>query len=333
MLFINNYFTIQKFILFCDKIITLLSAGFDLIKAIEIIIEDEKNHSYQKKLLILKKQLLEGKNISVSLKVLFSNDLPLKFEKLTVIPDLTLFFQELKTYYQEKIKLIDRIWQKLLYPFFLLISIFIIIIIFFTILLPFYQNFFLDFNLKPPLIFTIFLNINQFLSKFSLILFFTLIFLFIIFYQTLNHMCNKLTNKLFFQENLSDFLWLLSLLLKNGFDINTAFDAIIFSDTNFNKKITAVKTNFYQNSGFANQIKKFFPISNYYYQRLQIAEKNQNFNDQLKQISQELQQQDYKKRLFIINLLPGIILLFIGFFIFALIYLSFIPMLSIINNL
>ncbi|MFA5880185.1 MAG: type II secretion system F family protein [Candidatus Margulisiibacteriota bacterium] len=331
--FIKDIFAIKKFIGFCEQLLTLLKAGFDLTRAIDIILSDEKNPRFKNKILDLKDNLLRGEPFTKSLKSVLPSSTNLKFDQVQLIPDLTIFLEELKSFYQEKISLINKIGASLTYPLVLLGMTCFLIIIFIFNLLPFYESFFQEFNLKMPIFLKILIIFKALISSNLLIIVFILFLIITLFYRKINKLINLFVNKLFFQENFSDILWLISLLLKSGFKLQVIFDSISFNSKKLNCDFKKFKVKAEASGTLAAPFIEIFNLPHYFCERLLISEKSGDFAVHLKEIAYEINQIESKKQIFYLKLLQPLLLIMLGFMILGLVYLTFLPIISSINNL
>lgn len=331
--FIKNIYAIKKFVGFCEQLLTLLAAGFDLSRSIEIIYADEKNLLFKNKISDLKNKLSLGLSFSSSLTSLLPLKTNLKFEKINIIPDLKLFLSELKSFYQEKINLLNKIGASLIYPLVLLSMTFFLIIIFIFNLLPFYENFFQEFNLKMPFFLILLIFIKNIIINNFLMIIFVLLGLLLVFHKKIEVKINNLIGKILFQENFSDILWLIALLSKSGFDLKTILENISFSNAKLSGNFLKFKLAAEASGSISESFIKTFSLNHYFQERLIICEKSGDFANQLKIIAKELNQIESKKQMIYVKMTQPVLLILLGLMILGLVYLTFLPMINSINNL
>jgi general secretion pathway protein F/type IV pilus assembly protein PilC len=331
---INNYQKLKFFPIFAKNLSTLLAAGFDLQKALEIILADEKDPQTKMVIQQLLLELTAGQNFAASLKVMLPTNTPFKFSQSQILPKLSSFLTELESYYTYKIKAIGKLLNSLVYPLILFLSLLLSLIFFVLILLPNYLNFFSSLNMPLPFFFKLFWHLLTILKHSGLFILFLGLVLFSFFAKSWINKLEKVFYAFFFPASLADVLWLLGIFLENGLDLKSALESLDnFTDQRFEQQFKAFRAKVFAGEGFSQSLNDQFVLTVYQRERLFNAEKTPLFKTILKEIAQDILTEEAKKQQRLIFWLQPILLLFLGLMIAFFLYLTFVPVLSTINSI
>lgn len=334
MFFINHYQKLKKFPLFTKKLYQLLEAGFDLSRALDIISHDEKNLEYRTLLDSFTQEIAKGNSFPKSLKKLLPPIIPFKFDHIDVIPNLTLFLKEIERYYHHKLNFISKLLSKLMYPAILLGSTLLLFIFFIVFLIPLYLNFFSQQNLSIPF-WLIFLNqaINH-ISQHIVLYGIVFAILFLLSYQKIVLGIEKIFYAFLFPNTMADLLWIVAILLETGLDLKTALDSIEKKQENsFFKNYECFKKDITHGDTFTESLNRYFPLTTFQCEQCRHAEKTPHFKRILKEIAQDMLEQEQKKFEKILLVIQPTLLLLLGGLITLFLYMTFIPMMGLTQTI
>jgi type II secretory pathway component PulF len=328
----KNYQLLKRFPVFCNKLRSLLKSGFNIQKALQIIKADEKDEFYRQRLENLEKELLAGKPWIQAFALLLPEYLPFKFEGLDKVPKIECLLAELENYYKNKLNFISEFWAKLTYPLLLFLISFFAFFFFLSIILPMYQNYFLDLNLTIPKSLSLLIIFWEKIKE-NIVLIVAVIFFILIFWgQKIINFIEKLIYKLLFNLNIADILWIFSILLESGIDIKSALNSIkINKPENLKENFENFKKELFLGQAFSQALIKNFNFSNFQKEQINSAEQRTDFGELLAQISQEIKIQDMKQMINKLNYIQPIAFFILGGIIFIFLYLIFIPVINTIS--
>ena len=132
----------------------------------------------------------------------------------------------------------------------------------------------------------------------------------------------------------SDFFWISSLLLNNGYPAQTVFNNLSTSKKNeLHLSLTKIQKKINETGDPVQGLIKLPKLSRYHIEQLKQSNKNQSLAHTLKQIAKELQEETLQKIEQRINILKPLIIIVSGLYILALFYLMMVPMLKSMTNI
>jgi len=331
---IRDYHKLKRFPVFAKKLRTLLSAGFDLKKSIDIVLADESDSHYKKSLEEFRDGIISGKRLTEGLKIMLPSGTPFRFENITILPNIDLFLAEIESYYQHKIKMMQRLISSLTYPIILLGMTMSCLIVFLVFLLPMSANFFVSLNMDPPKIVSIILAVVAFFSDHFLAILLLLLILFVGLSKPLSQLFQKIVSFLFFPVRISDTLWVISILLENGIDMRQSLNSVDRFDS---KRLTtcflAFKTSFLAGQSFTDSLSQNFSLTSFQKEQLLNSEKTPLFKVVLKDTAKEMFDVEQQKTQRALALVQPVLLLALGALISLFLYFTFLPLIGSINSI
>ena len=303
----------------------LIEQGIPLIQALDILSEDESSDK-KGDIRKFKSSLEQGMAFLDALHTLLPS-LPAPITLVGAPPNLGIFLERYEKYLDAKRLHLLSLFKQLTYPLVLLGFILTLLFILIYFFIP---------NLTS-------LNVNHDTSALNTLLFFLQKvhdhFYFIIliglsaasligglFFQK----CRTLFFTFFFPFSLSDYLWILSALIQSGISFMTVQNYFLTHTPNhvFSKNYASFKEAFIKTGDFSESLQQSFNLSRYHYELLKIGEKSGEFSKFLHLIANDLRKREEERTQIIINRIQPLLLCMIGFLIFMIMYLLFVPMLK-----
>ncbi|NQY73650.1 MAG: type II secretion system F family protein [Candidatus Margulisbacteria bacterium] len=329
----QDFRLLTRFPVFCFSLRRFLISGVSLQRAVRILKEGASDSQYRKKLGHMEQALLSGKTFFEVLATILPKQHVLHFTHLKKVPHLDLFLRDLGRFTDKKLENIVSLGQKTAYPLFLIVMTLIAGIIFLVFLLPIYNQFYGEMNVPLPGVIQKIIDLQTLVlhHKAVTIFFITGLSLCVIPFM---HFINLRLFQWVIPFMVSDMLWSMGLLLKNGVSIPEAINAIQLPATHrsydayeeFKQKVT-------QTGLFAKSFNDTFQLGLEERELLFHAEKSAVLSEMLVEISAILREKEQQSIHKLIQVIQPIMLCVLGGFILCLMYTTFIPILSVIEQL
>ena len=321
----QDYRLLVKFSLFCEKLSRLLTAGFDLKTALAVIHDDETEPDYQAKI----QRAIQFINC---LQILLPPAVPIELGGTTVLPNLTLLLDDLANYTSEKLKNIQTLLQRLLYPCFLLLATLGILLLFALVILPAYRTFFVEMSIPTPLVLKAFYRLIAFVTTYFLPIGLLLLLLLVGGAPKIGAYLKSKLYALLFPSSLADRLWLLGVLVKSGLNFKQALVALA-PTAQANEQWHQFQENMLTSGDLATEMTQTMRLSRYQNELLKIGAQTGSLASALIDIARDWKERDQKKMLFFLTMFQPALLIVLGLLVFGIIYLTFLPVLASLKNI
>jgi type IV pilus assembly protein PilC len=327
----SSELSLKEFIDLCQQLSALLVSGVSLKSSLGILIQESGSGSKHRALTAFQDHLVHGASFFQCFSVILPRSVPLYLADLHQPPHLVHFLQALSTYYSQKLDALNRLYAKLAYPGFLLISLLGLCAILGGWMMPLYAQFFTGMNQEIPAVIRTCLDVRNALSHPLVVWSLIACIVGIIFSR------HRLYQQLFaflFPYTAADTLWLISIFLSSGFSLKHTLDVIQFpvSHPIFNRYHLFYKECL-ETGHFSSAFNFHFRLRPFDAERLKLAETSSQFSERLLDISRSIQN-SYDHQLsrylsWVQPLLLGILALLIG----GCMWMTFTPALSALSTL
>jgi len=315
------FFYTQKEVSFYVNVCQILSLLLKQGVSLQSVFLSLKKKYSQKKYASYIDKTVSDLNRGVPFSKAFSCLVPTPYEISCSPPNLPVYIQHICQFVQQQHDMQSALFKELKYPIFLLLATFSSIGLFFAFLFPLFVSLNQDFSSWPPLI-LILLKCLQFKKSFFVLLGSFFIFFIVI----LSPYFLKKIKHFFLPYKIANQLWLLSALLASGVSFKQGL-ILIFEDN----EIMFDSLNHHDD--LLNLLCQRWSLSAFHKDLFEIGYRSGRLGHFLDLISIQIKQDKNQFILKMISYAQPVLLCLIGFLIFISLYLMFIPMLSIAQQI
>jgi len=288
--------------------------------ALAILQEDRLFDS--KKVKQVHSALQEGLGVSQAFSFLVPQALKYMVSKGEV-PLLREYLIEMENGCENKLKAAQALQKELLYPFVLVLGLIGVLTLFFAVLVPTYSQFYQSMNLQVPLFLSVALNVRQWSLPLMGISVLCLVFL------AQKQQWFSRGVGLLFPLDSSDLFWKLGLMLKSGVSLKQSLDAINWPKTHpMFERVQAFVDDAHLLGSLAEAAFAHLPVSEFYIQWLNYAEKSGQLASILLDMSNQLQEESQQNLVQRLKWVQPILLLAISGLIALAFYAMMVPMIQ-----
>jgi len=329
----KSLYLIQKFPRFCRGLNRLLLSGMDLRASVGLLKEDESDERYQKLISRFEDKIVSGQSLSVAFSELLPVSGPITFSHITHIPDIKTFLADMSQFIENKLMDMKKMGNILMYPMFLLCATLCTIGVFVAVLLPMYQSFFSEMNMAiPPTLNAVIFAGNWARDHRQWFIFGSVLILLIGGYPFIR-MCHSKFMQMLFPFGVSDLFWGWSILLSQGISIKEVIISFqVPTHHSLYSGYEKFKNEFLETGYFADSLLTHFPLSRLEQEMIIHAEKSGCLAEMLREVSAVMKENEAEKFQKFIQWIQPVMLLVLGSFILVLIYLTFVPMMTLITQ-
>ncbi len=316
-----------------QRLSRLIQSGMDLKTGLAILRQDEKDRLLQQKLQLLSDELERGISFTHALYTVFPSLFPFYSASYPIL-NLPEFLDRMVTYYDMKVSYLRTLQKQLVYPFILLFSLLMMGILFVTVLLPAYAGLYSGLNMEFPSFLSFLLSGITYFKKYSLVVNILLGSGAIAAGYFFIKKTKMWLKECLLPSHMSDFFWIWGMMLENGLSVKQTLDIFDFP---FSHKIgrqwNVFCERFLKTGVFSSSLSESFSLSPYIGALLANAEKSGTLKGGFFEISHQIREKDRDKTRKKLAILQPALLIGIGIFIFVFATVTFLPLLSSIQNL
>ena len=301
-----------------DEIVELLKQGIPLVHVLLIL--ESRHHKFKKKLSEMRESLLSGNSFFNTFHCLLPNSASIDVGDSIMVPDIIIFFQDLKALFKNQFLIINQLATLLRYPFFLCVVVFFLFLFLILFIIPQYYLLLDGMNASVPDYFNALFFISLFLKQHFLFIVIVVIILLIFLRDILRDRFSLLIN--FYDNKISD-LAILAVFLKNGISLTSALQAL-------SKKYSfkTVLQDTFHSGDFVESLHNVYEFNMLQHSQLMFAQRHGCIADTLLLITNQQYKNQVEKWQSYLFWFQPILLCFIASLIAIFIFIIFIPIMN-----
>lgn len=320
----------RKFALFCRRLAAILQTGVPLLQAIEILQLDEADRTSRQQLDRFRDELFRGTSFPQALRHLVPDEYRRSICQLDHVPDLGVFLTRLSEHVTQRADSLDGLVKQLGYPLMLVMTTMGTVLFFIFGLVPRYLEFFSDSNLPIPLVIMWLTSISLGLRHpvigplIGVIVLGVCFFGFRYAYRWVKKWGGG-------GDSRADLFWMIGLMLNSGIPLRKAVTVVAPRDPILKHQWNTFLRALMDSGRFSENAHLYLGLTRYQRELLLCGERSGFLGDALLSFAEDLIEIDKGNMSRSIALVQPIFLVISAVVIVASIYMTMIPVISMVN--